>query len=50
LKAIAYVSDEISVKRILAALGLSPQEEKPPPIREVIRVPVDDEGREVRVI
>jgi hypothetical protein len=49
-KAIAYVSDEISVKRILAALGQSPEEEKPPPIPEVIRVPVDDEGREVRAI
>jgi hypothetical protein len=50
LKIVAYVSDEISVKRILAALGLRPEEEKPPPIREVIRVPVDDEGREVRAI
>src|SRR5688572_30346161 len=43
------VSDEISVKRILTALGLSPPEdEKPPPIREVLRVPVDDEGREIQ--
>jgi len=34
LKVVAYVSDEISVKRILTALGLSPPEdEKPPPIR-----------------
>jgi hypothetical protein len=48
LKVIAYVSDEISVKRILADLGLSPEEEKPPPIREVVRVPVDDEGREIQ--
>ena len=47
LKVIAYVSDEISVKRILAELGLSPEEEKPPPIREVVRVPVDDEAREI---
>jgi len=30
LKVIAYVSDEISVKRILAELGLSPEEEKRP--------------------
>ena len=49
LKVIAYVSDEVSVKRILAELGLSPpEEEKPPPIRAVIRVPVDDEGYEIQ--
>ena len=49
LKVIAYVSDEISVKRILAELGLSPPEqESPPPILEVVRVPVDDEGREIQ--
>jgi len=46
LSVIASVSDEISVKRIVADLGLSPPEqEKPPPICEVVRVPVDDEGR-----
>lgn len=29
--------------------GLSPPEEaKPPPVREVARVPVDDEGREIQ--
>jgi hypothetical protein len=50
LKIIAYVSDEISVKRILAVLGLSPPEdEKPPPVREVVFLPVDDEGREIQV-
>jgi hypothetical protein len=49
LKVIAYVSDEMSVKRILAELGLSPPEqERPPPTREVVRVPVDDEGREIQ--
>ncbi len=49
LKIVAYVSDEVSVKRILAELGLSPPEqEKPPPPREVVRVPVDDEGREIQ--
>jgi len=49
LKVIAYVSDEISVKRILAELGLNPPEEegRRPPIREVVRVPVDDEGWEI---
>ncbi len=49
LKVVAYVSDEISVKRILTALGLSPPEdEKPPPIREVVLLPVDNEGREIQ--
>jgi hypothetical protein len=49
LKVVAYVSDEISVKRVLAALGLSPPEdEKPPPVREVLRVPVGDQGREIQ--
>jgi hypothetical protein len=43
------MTDEISIKRILDHLGLSPpEEEKPPPIREVVRVPVDDEGREIQ--
>ena len=37
------------IKRILAGLGLSPpEEEKPPPIRDVARVPLDDEGREIQ--
>jgi hypothetical protein len=37
------------IKRILASLGLSPpEEEKPPPIRDVARVPLDDEGREIQ--
>ncbi|HYR45866.1 MAG TPA: transposase [Thermoanaerobaculia bacterium] len=50
LKIIAYLSDEISVKRILAELGLSPPEdEKPPPVREVVFLPVDDEGRKIQV-
>jgi len=43
---VAYITDEISIKRILGHLGLSPpQQEKPPPPREVVRVPVDDEER-----
>jgi len=33
---------------MLAELGLRPPEAgKPPPVREVIRMPVDDEGREL---
>ena len=49
LKVVAYVTGEITVKRIVAGLGLSPpEEEKPPPIREMVRVPVHDEGREIQ--
>ena len=49
LKIVAYVADEISIKRILDHLGLSPPEqEKSPPTREVVRVSVDDEGREIQ--
>ena len=37
-------------KRILDELGLSPPEdERPPPVREVVRVPVDEEGREIGI-
>ena len=37
LEIVAYITDEISIKRILGHLGLSPlQQEKPPP-REVVR-------------
>jgi hypothetical protein len=48
LKIVAYITDELSIKHILDHLGLSPPEEKPPPeTREVVRVPVDEEGREI---
>ena len=41
----AYITDELFIRPIR---GLSPPEqEKPPPRREVVRVPVDDEGREI---
>ena len=49
LKIVAYITDELSIRRILDHLGLSPPEqEKPPPRREVIRAPLDDEGREIQ--
>jgi putative transposase len=49
LKIVAYITDELSIRRILDHLGLSPPEqENPPPRREVVRVPVDDEGREIQ--
>jgi hypothetical protein len=46
LRIVAYVSDEVSIRRILDHLGLSPPEKPPPDIREVVRVPLDEEGRE----
>ena len=50
LKIAAYIIDGLSIHRILDHLGLSPPEEKPPPeVAEVVRVPVDDEGREIRI-
>jgi hypothetical protein len=50
LKVVAYVTDELSITRILDHLGLSPpRQEKPPPTREVVRVPVDDQGCEIEV-
>jgi hypothetical protein len=49
LRIVAYITDEPSIRRILDHLGLSPPEqEKTPPTREVVRVPVDDEGREIQ--
>ncbi len=45
----AYITDELSIRRILDHLGLSPpQQEGPPPTREVVLVPMDDEGREIQ--
>jgi hypothetical protein len=50
LQIVAYITDGLSIRRILDHLGLSPPEEKPPPkVAEVVRVPVDDEGREVGI-
>ena len=49
LKIVAYITDELSIRRILDNLGLNPPEEaKPPPTREVVRVPVDGEGCEIQ--
>ena len=47
---IAYVTDGIAIHRIRQALGLTPPEyEKPaPPVREVVRIPVDEDGWEIR--
>lgn len=46
----AYITDGLSIRRILDHLGLRPPEEKPPPeVAEVVRMPVDDEGREIGI-
>jgi hypothetical protein len=49
LKIVAYLHDTVAIKEILEHLGVSPPEEpKPPPaVHEVVRVPVDEEGREM---
>ena len=49
LKIVAYLHDQVAIKQVLAHLGFSPTEEpKPPPaVYEVVRVPVDEEGREM---
>lgn len=50
LQIVAYITDGLKVRRILDHLGLSPPEEKPPPqISELVRVPVDEEGREIAI-
>ena len=47
LKIVAYITDAVAIRRILDHLGLSPPEKPPPDVREIIRVPVDDEGRQI---
>jgi len=48
LEVIAYRHDQVAISKILAHLGLRPPETaKPPPaVREVVRVPADEEGPE----
>ena len=49
LKIVAYLHDTVAIKQILDHLGLSPPEEpKPSPeVHDVVRVPVDEQGREM---
>ena len=49
LEIVAYLHDQVALRQILDHLGLSPPEQpKPPPARhEVVRVPVDEQGREI---
>ena len=42
---VAFLSDSFAIRRILDHLGLSPPEaEKPPPLREILRVAERGEG------
>ena len=52
LKVVAYLHDTVAIRQILDYLGLSPPEEpKPPPaVQEVVRAPVDEEGREIEAL
>ena len=49
LKIVAYLHETVAIQQTLGHLGLSPPEEpKPPPaVHDVVRVPVDEEGREM---
>jgi hypothetical protein len=49
LKAVAYITDALAIRQILDHLDLSPPEKPPPEIRDLVRVPVDDEGRELEL-
>jgi hypothetical protein len=45
MKMIAFLTDRVSIRRMLDHLGLSPQEQaKPPPVRELLRVAEQGEG------
>jgi hypothetical protein len=46
LKVAAYVTDSLAIRQILDHFDLSPPEKPPPEIRELVRVPVVEEGRE----
>jgi hypothetical protein len=45
MQMIAFLTDEISITRILDHLGLStPRQDKPPPAREIVRIAEQGEG------
>ncbi len=46
---VAYITDSLAIRQILDSLDLSPLEKPPPDVRDVVRVPVDEEGREIEV-
>jgi len=49
LEIVAYLHDTVAIKQILDHLGLAePEDTKPPPaLHQVVRVPLDEEGREL---
>ena len=49
LKPVAYITDALAIRQILEHLDFSPPEKPPPETRDVVRVPLDEEGREVEV-
>jgi hypothetical protein len=46
---VAYITDSLAIRQILGHLGLRPPEKPPPQIRDVLHVPVDEEGREIEL-
>jgi hypothetical protein len=45
MQMIAFLTDQLSIRRILEHLGFSTQpQDKPPPLREVLRVAEQGEG------
>jgi hypothetical protein len=45
MQIIAFLTDQLSIRRILGHLGLSPPEQPPPPpVRETLRVAEQGEG------
>src|SRR5512144_3017288 len=49
LRVVAYITDALAIRQILKHPDLSPPEKPPPEIRDVARVPVDEEGREIEL-
>ena len=49
LKILAYITDSLAIRQVLDHLDMSPPEKPPPGIRDVVHVPVDEEGREIEV-
>jgi hypothetical protein len=49
LAIVAYITGEVAIRRILEHLELSPpQQERSPPRPELVRVPVNEQGREIQ--
>jgi hypothetical protein len=49
LEILAYITDSLTIRQILDHLDRSPPVKPPPGIRDVVRVPVDEEGREIEL-